>query len=154
MRRGTRSSIEWHSNKESTPKGRGLHLHPKRGLPIGNIGFLISNAKAQMSNECQRPKSRNVIGLTLKNRNLSCSHETDPSCSHETDPSCSRETEPSCSHETDPSCSHETEPSCSHETEWPKGFERGVPKLNRLWLSLQTDWKQPRPLVGIFHGII
>ena len=146
MRRGTRSSIEWHSNKESTPKGRGLHLHPKRGLPIGNIGFLISNAKAsavaglplagrlwrdrQMSNECQRPKSRNVIGLTLKNRNLSCSHETDPSCSHETDPS------------------------CSHETEWPKGFERGVPKLNRLWLSLQTDWKKPRPLVGIFHGII
>jgi hypothetical protein len=24
-----------------------------------NIGFLISNAKAQMSNECHRPKSKN-----------------------------------------------------------------------------------------------
>jgi hypothetical protein len=52
--------------KESTLKGRDLHLHPKRGLPIGNIGFLISNAKAQMSKECQSPKSKNVIGLTFK----------------------------------------------------------------------------------------
>ncbi len=53
-------------SKESTLKGCGLHLPPKRGLPIENIGFLITNAKAQMSNECQRPKSKNVIGLTLK----------------------------------------------------------------------------------------
>jgi hypothetical protein len=59
-------------SKESTLKGRGLHLPPKMGLSIENIGFLISNAKAQMSNECQSPKSKNVIGLTLKNRNTSC----------------------------------------------------------------------------------
>jgi hypothetical protein len=52
-------------------KVRGLHLPLKGGLPIENIGFLISNAKAQMSNECQRPKSKNVIDLTLKNRNTS-----------------------------------------------------------------------------------
>jgi hypothetical protein len=34
---------------------------PKRELPIGNIGFLISNAKAQMPNECQmtNAKTRN-----------------------------------------------------------------------------------------------
>jgi hypothetical protein len=57
-------------------------LTPERGLPIGNIRYLISNAKAsafacpteagrlwrdrQMSNECQRPKSKNVTALTLK----------------------------------------------------------------------------------------
>jgi hypothetical protein len=39
------------------------------GLLVENIGLLISNAKAQMSNECQRPKSKNGIGLTLKTRN-------------------------------------------------------------------------------------
>jgi hypothetical protein len=33
-------------HKEYTPKERVLHLPPKRGLPIGNIGLLISNAKA------------------------------------------------------------------------------------------------------------
>jgi hypothetical protein len=31
-----------------------------------NIGFVISNAKAQMSNECQSPKSKkNVMGKPL-----------------------------------------------------------------------------------------
>jgi len=33
------------------PRGRDFHLEPRSGLSIGNIGFLISNAKAQMSNE-------------------------------------------------------------------------------------------------------
>ena len=47
-----------------------------------------------------------------------------------------------------------------HQIEWPKGFERGVPKLNRLFGFLQRDRqslrsaKKPRTLVGIFHGII
>jgi len=69
---------------------------PQKRLALANIGLLISNAKAsafacpsskadlqrrtedgpllvdrlwrdrQMSNECQRPKSKNVIGVTLK----------------------------------------------------------------------------------------
>jgi hypothetical protein len=47
------------------PVGHCHQLPPKKELPLGNMGFLISNAKAQMSNECQRPKSKNVIGLTL-----------------------------------------------------------------------------------------
>jgi hypothetical protein len=57
-------------------------------------------------------------------------------------------------------------PRAMHETEWPKGFERGVPKLNRLWLSAKRpavllketfsrrQKKKPRPLVEIFYGII
>jgi hypothetical protein len=51
-------------SKESTPRGRGFDLPPKRGLPLHDMGYLISNAKAQMSNECQRPKFKTVIGLT------------------------------------------------------------------------------------------
>jgi hypothetical protein len=51
-------------------------LHPTRRIPRGNIGFLISNAKAQMSNEYQRPNSKNVIGLTLKTGIPRAMHET------------------------------------------------------------------------------
>jgi hypothetical protein len=40
------------------PRVCGLHLLPKKGLPIGNSGFLISNAKAQMSNEIPMSKKK------------------------------------------------------------------------------------------------
>jgi hypothetical protein len=39
--------------KNPHPKDVAFIRPPKRELPIGNIGFLISNAKAQMPNECQ-----------------------------------------------------------------------------------------------------
>jgi hypothetical protein len=35
-------------------------------LLFENNGFFISNAKTQMSNECQRTKSKNVISLKFK----------------------------------------------------------------------------------------
>ena len=59
-------------SKESTPKGRGLEMPLKGGYryKILDIGYLISNAKAQISNECQRPKSKTEINLTETFRHL------------------------------------------------------------------------------------